>query len=449
MSTDYAALSRKLLGLAKKRGATEAEAFIEVGREASCRVRDGAIEDLTQSTSKGVGLRVFKKGRLGFAYTSDLTPDGISTFVERTVALAEASAPSPFNGLPERADLKGHQSAGPLFDAAVANLDPEWKIKAALEAEKAGKSVDARVKTFESVGAGESISNVYLASSAGFHSHYEGSYVYLYAVPVASDGDQLQTSYWVDYKRFFNELDSPESIGKEAARRAVRMLGARKVSSQAVPVIFDPMMAASFVGIIASAANGDAVFKKSSFLAGKLGSRIAPATVSIVDDGLLPRGLGTSPFDGEGVPTRKTAIIEKGVLSNFLYDAYTARKAKTRPTGNAARGYRSMPHIGTNNLYLEAGTTKPEEMIKGVKNGFYVTAMLGSGINVVTGDFSRGANGLWIENGELTKPVQEVTVAGNLATMLERIDAIGSDLTFRGSTGAPTVRFSELTVSGG
>jgi PmbA protein len=226
------------------------------------------------------------------------------------------------------------------------------------------------------------------------------------------------------------------------------MLGARKVKSQKVPVIFDPQMAGSFVGNIASAANGDAIFKKSSVFAPLLGKSIGPKTVTVVDDGRLPRGLGTSPFDGEGVPTRRTAILEKGRLTSFLYDAFTARKAKAKTTANAGRSYSSLPSIQPNNLYLEPGTTPPESLIREVKNGFYVTSMLGSGADPVTGDFSRGANGLWIENGELARPVQEVTVAGNLLEMISRIDGIGSDLQFRGSSGAPTLRFSELTVAG-
>lgn len=442
------AMAKKLLARAKKKGAQQAEVFIETGREASVRVRDGEIQDLTQATSKGVGIRAFVKNRLGFAWTSDFTPSVLESFVDRAVALAEASAPNPLNGLPDRALLKGHPDVGALYDPQVANLRPEWKIEAALAMEKAGKAVDRRIKTFESVGAGESVSEVYLASSEGFAGGYSGTYVYAYAVPVAAEGEQLQTSYWTDTKRFFKDLDDPEGIGREAARRALRMLGASKVKSQKVPVIFDPMMAASFVGIIAGAANGDSVFKKSSFLAGKLGATIAPKHVTIVDDGLLPRGVATSPFDGEGVPTRKTPLVQQGVLEAYLYDAFTARKAKAKSTGNAARGYRTLPHIGTNNLYLEAGDRTPESIIKDIPSGLYVTAMLGHGANLVTGEFSRGANGMWIENGQLTRPVQEVTVAGHLLDMLQKLDAVGNDLTFRGSTAAPTIRFSELTVSG-
>jgi PmbA protein len=310
------------------------------------------------------------------------------------------------------------------------------------------RAYDPRIKTIESIGAGETVSEVYLASSTGASGFSEGTAVYLYASPVATDGQQLQTSTWYDQKRFFKELDAPEKVAKEAARRAVRLLGARKVKSQKVPVILDPSMAASFVANVAAAANGDSVFKKASFLAPHLGKKIAPDFVTIVDDALLPAGLASGPFDGEGVPTRRNEIVSQGVLSTFLYDTFTARKAKTKSTGNASRGYRSLPHIGTHNLYLQKGERSPEELIREVKNGFYVTAMLGHAANLVTGEYSRGANGLWIEDGELTRPVQEVTVGGTLLGMLQSIDAVANDLEFRSATAAPTIRFSELTVSG-
>lgn len=444
----YEALAKKLVQRATKKGAKQAEAYVEVGRQADVRVRDGQIEDLTQATSKGVGLRVFVKGRLGFAFSSDFDPSTLDAFVDRAVALAEASAPNRLNGLPDQRDLGRFPDVGPLFDPEVASLPPDWKINAALEMEKVARASDTRIKTIDSVSAGEGVHEVYLANSAGVHGSYQGTSVYLYTAAVAADGDQLQRSYWYDAQRFFADLESPEAVARRAAERTVRLLGAKKVKSQKVPVIFDPTMAAGFVGSVAGAANGDAVYKKSSFLAARLGQRIAPAWITLVDDGLKPRGLGTSPFDGEGVPTRRTAIVERGVLKSFLYDSFTARKAKAQSTGNASRGYRSLPHIGTNNLYLEPGTKSPEELIREVPSGFYVTAMLGHGANTVTGEYSRGANGLWIENGELTRPVQEVTVAGNLLDMLEQLDAVGSDLTFHGSTGAPTIRFKELTVSG-
>lgn len=447
---NYEKLAKKLVQRAVTKGADEAEVFLEVGRQSSCRVRDGEIEHLTEAMSKGMGLRVFVKGRLGFAYTSDFNEGSLNAFVDRALQLAEAAAPNKFNGLPSSTEVKGPRTKlSALYDSAVANLASDWKIKAALEAERAAKAVDPRIHAFDSVGAGDYVSEVFVASSAGLSDGYSGTYVYIYASPVGSENGQLQTGTWMDYKRFLNELDSPEAIGREAGRRVVRMLGARKVKSQRVPVVFDPRMAAAFVSGIAGAANGDMVYKKSSVFAPLKGKKVASANVTIVDDGVLERGISTAPFDGEGVPTRKTAIISKGRLENFLYDAFTGRKAKARSTGNAERSYSSLPSIGLNNLYLEAGETSPEEIIRGVPDGFYVTSMLGRGADPVTGDFSRGANGLWIENGELAYPVQEVTVAGNLLQMLKDVDAVGTDLEFRGSVAAPTLRFSELTVSGG
>lgn len=446
--TKYEQLAKNVIQRARKRGAQQAEVYLELGRQSSCRVRDGEIQDLTEATSKGIGLRVVCDQRLGFAFTSDFDPTSLNQFADRAVDLASAAAPHRLNGLPTSEDLGTPSDVGEICDPKISSLQPDWKIKAALEMERAGKAVDPRIVAFDSVGAGEQVAEVIVASSEGFVGGYAGTYAFMYAAPVASDGTQLQTAEWSDEKRFFDELESAEAIGRKAAERAVRMLGAKKVKSQRAPVILDPTMAASFASTIASAANGDAVFKKSSFFAGKLAKRIAAASLTLVDDGLRRRGLGSSPFDGEGVPTRRTAVIEKGVLGSFLYDCFTARKAKTRTTGNAARSYRSLPAIGTNNLYLEPGSRSPEEIIREVKNGFYVTAMLGVGANIVTGEYSRGANGLWIENGELARPVQEVTVAGSMLQMLEDIDAVGSDLRFRGATGAPTIRFRELTIAG-
>ncbi len=448
--TAHEELARKLAQRARRRGAEQAEAWLESTRSSDVKVRDGAVEDLTQAASKGLGLRVIVDRRLGFTYTSELDPSRAEELVDRAIAAARIAAPDRHNGLPLKADLAGRVTRElELFDPAVAELPGDWLVKAALEAEKAAKGQDPRVKVLESVGAGSGTSEVFFCNSEGVTGRYRATSVYVWAAPVASDeGGGLQTAYWMDHKRFLADLEGAEAVGRTAAKRAVRMLGARKVKTARVPVVFDPWMAASFVGGLAGAVNGDLVFKRSSFLAGKLGERIAPKSVTVVDDGLLARGLGTSPFDGEGVPTRRTPIVEGGVLAAYLYDCQTARKAKARTTGNAARSYASLPSIGLNNFYLEKGSLTPEEILEPIKQGLYVTAMLGRGVNTVTGDYSRGANGLWIENGELAYPVQEVTVGGNYLKMLEAIDAVGNDLEFRGSIAAPTIRLAEATVSG-
>ncbi len=448
MTHAYEKLASDLVSKATRSGADAAEVFLEVGRSGDVRVRDGEIEDLTQAASKGLGLRVFVKGRMGFAWTSDFAPNSLKAFVARAIAIARASAAHASNGLPSRKEQGNWPVVNDMYDPKVAALSPDWKVDVALEVEKHVRS-NPRIKAIESVGAGESVSEVFLASSTGVRGSYRGSTAYLYAAPVASDGKQLQTSSWYDAKRFLDDLESPEQVAEEAVRRAVRLLGAKQVKSVRVPVVFEPAVAASFVAAVANACNGDAVFKNSSFLAGRLGEKVAPAGVAIIDDGLLPKGMRTAPFDGEGVASRRTALVERGCLSAFLYDAFTARKAKKAPTGSASRGYRSLPAIGHTNLYLAAGDCDPKAIIAGVRKGFYVTSMLGHGVNQVTGDFSQGANGLWIENGELTHAVHEVTVAGNLLSLLASIDAVGNDLDFRSSTAAPTIRVRELTVAGG
>ncbi len=445
---DHDAFAKKLVARARKLGAEQAEVWLEVNRESSVKVRDGEVEDLTQATSKGVGLRVLCGNRLGFTYTSEFATDGVDELAQRALAVAKVAAPDKNNGLPPKSELKKRPGEVELFDPGVAELPTDWLVEASKIMERAAKGVDVRIAAFESVGAGNTVSEVLFCSSEGVLDRYHGTAVYLYAMPVAAEGEQLQTGFWLDTKRFLSELEPAEQIGVTAAKRAARMLGARKVKTARVPVVLEPFMAASFIGGVAGAVNGDLVFKKASFLGDKQGERIAPENITIVDDGLRARGLGTSPFDGEGVPTRCTPIVEKGVLKNFLYDSYTARKAKAKSTANAARSYASLPHIGLNNFYLEPGATPPEEIVKGVKQGFYVTAMLGRGANTVTGEYSRGANGLWIENGELASPVQEVTVAGNMLEMLDAIDAVGNDLEFRSSVAAPTIRFAELAVSG-
>ncbi len=436
----------QLVKLARKAGATEAEAYAERTRDSSVRVRDGEVEELQQAASKGVGLRVIREKRLGFAYGTDFSKAGLTQLAERAVALAKGAAKDEANGLPRAAQL-GSGAAGE-YDAAIEEISPEWKLAAARAAEKGARAEDARVKKFDSTGAGDFLAQAAIASSRGAGGESRASYAYVYCSPVAEADGQLQTASWSDTRRTLSSLEEPEQVGRTAARRAARMLGARKVKTQKVPVVFDPQMAAAFIAGLAGAVNGLLVYKKSSFLGGLLGKRVAPPGFTVLDDAALPQGIATRPFDGEGVLSRSTAVIEDGIVRNFLYDATTARKAKAETTGSASRAWASLPSIGTSNFFLTAGAHKPEEIIRGVKQGLYVTAMLGRGADVVTGDYSRGANGIWIENGELAYPVQEVTVSGNLLEMLRGIDAVGDDLDFRGSTAAPTIRFAELQVSG-
>jgi PmbA protein len=264
---------------------------------------------------------------------------------------------------------------------------------------------------------------------------------------------QMQRDGWWSSARRLGDVESPEGIGREAARRTVRRLGARRVPTQRVPIVFAPEVARSLIGSVFEAASGDSIWRHASFLAGKLAEEIAVPGLTIVDDNLmlLPSGVGgfgSSPFDGEGLPSLRTVVVENGVLHNYLLNTYTARKLGMKSTHNASRGLAGTPGIGCGNLYLQPGELSPDQIIADVPAGLYVTSLMGFGTNLVTGDYSRGATGLWIENGELTHAVEEVTIAGNLAEMLRNITAIGNDLVFRGSVASPTLRIDGMTIAG-
>jgi PmbA protein len=258
----------------------------------------------------------------------------------------------------------------------------------------------------------------------------------------------MQRDYWYSVARRLSLLESPEQVGKVAAERTLRRLGARKVKTTRVPVVFDPQVARGLLGEICEAVNGDLIYRGASFLAGRMGQTVAGENITVVDDGTMPGGFGSSPFDGEGVPTRRTVVIERGVLQSYLLNTYTARKLGLQTTGNASRGLAGNPGIGAGNFFLQPGHCTREQIVRQVADGLYVTDFLGFGVNLVTGDFSRGAVGLWIQNGELTFPVEEITVAGNLKEMLFNITEIGSDLEFRGAIASPTIRIDGLTVAG-
>ncbi len=274
-------------------------------------------------------------------------------------------------------------------------------------------------------------------------------YCSIAASPIAqSQNGEMQRDYWWSQARAFRDLDQPEAVGREAARRTLRMLDARRVATQQAPVIFAPEVARGLVGSIFDAATGDAIYRGASIFTGKLGEQVAAESVTVVDDGTIVGGFGTSPFDAEGLPSRRTVIVERGILRNYVLNTYAGRKLGMKSTGNAGRGLAGNPYLDAGNLFLEAGSESPEAILSGVERGLYVTRLMGQGVNPVTGDYSRGAAGLWIENGEVAYPVHEITIAGNLNEMLRNITAIGSDLVFRGATAAPTLRIDGMTIAG-
>ncbi len=434
---------------AMQSGATAAECVIRDGEEFSTVVRLGEVETLKESGSKSLGIRVFVGQRAASTWTSDLSPQGIQRMIDSALELAKLTTEDPFAGIPEASELGSLAADLDLYYDDVNSLSTADRIDYARRAERAALDFDPRISNSEGGSFDTATGRKVLANSHGFLGEYQRSYCSVSAVPIARDEQgKMQRDYWYSVSRTMGKLESAESVGQTAAKRALRRLGARKVKTARVPVIFDPQVARSLLDHIFEAANGDSIYRNASFLVGKLGEQIAGENVTVIDDGTMVGGFGSSPFDSEGVPTRRTIVIERGVLKSYLLNTYAAKKLGLATTGNASRGLAGTPGIGAGNFFLTPGAKTPEEIIAEVKDGLYVTEFLGFGVNLVTGDFSRGAGGLWISNGELTHPVEEITVAGNLKDMLRNISEIGSDLEFRGSVACPTLRIDGMTVAG-
>jgi len=451
---DLESLAADVVALAVKAGASDAEAAAREGDEFSVNVRMGQVETLKESGSRGLGLRVFLGLRSASASTSDLTPEGIRQLVDGALALAKVTEEDPFSGMPETAEFGSVPGDLHLYHEDVYSLPGAERIEWARRAEAAALAADPRITNSDGGSFDAATGRKVLANSRGFVGSYRSSYAGVSAAPLAQDANgAMQRDGWWSSARRLADLDSPESIGKEAARRALRRLGARRVPTQRVPIVFAPEVARSLIGSLFEAASGDAIWRSASFLAGRLESQIAAPSLNLIDDNtmLLPTGMGgfgTSPFDGEGLPSQRTVVVENGILRNYLLNTYTARKLGMKSTHNASRGLAGTPGIGCGNLYVEPGALTPEQIIKEIPAGLYVTSLMGFGVNVVTGDYSRGATGLWIENGQLTHAVEEVTIAGNLAEMLKNVTAIGNDLEFRGAVASPTLRIDGMTIAG-
>jgi PmbA protein len=445
---DLPAVARDVVRQALDSGANDAECTIAEGDEFSANVRMGELETLKEAGSRGAGLRVLIGRRMGASYTSDLTTDGIRHMVRSAIDLAALTTEDPHAGLPESGELGSGAGDLQLFSSETAKLPTEERIAIAKRAEAAALAVDPRITNSEGASFDSSVGGRVFANSRGFLGAYRSSYCSVSAVPVATLNGSMERDYWFTIARNYKGLEDPETVGRKAAARALRRLGAVKVETQRVPVIFEPRTARTLLGNVFEAVDGRAIYRNASFLAGKLGEKIADERITLIDDGTIPGLFGSSPFDDEGVPTRRTPVIERGVLRNYLLNTYTARKLNMKTTGNAARGITGNAGIGHGNFFIEAGARTQEEIIRGVKNGFFVTELIGSGVNIVTGDYSRGAVGIWIRDGELAFPVSEVTIASTLQEMLNGIAEIGSDLEFLSSVSAPTIMLGEMTVAG-
>ena len=448
-SGDLKEIAVDVVRRAMQGGATAVEAVAVEGSEFSTTVRLGEVETLKESGSKGVGVRVFFGQRAASTYSSDLTPEGLHTMVDAALHLAKVTSEDPLSGIPtpeEQGKLEGDLQ---LYNEDVYSLSTEDRIDYARRAEKAALGADPRITNSDGGSFDASIYYKVLANSNGFVGDSRRSYCSLSAVPIAQmEGSAMQRDYWYSVAMTLKKLESPEHVGEVAAKRTLRRLGARKVKTQKVPIVFENTVSGSLVGHIFEAVNGDSVYRGASYLAGKLNEKIAGENINVVDDGTLPGLFGTSPFDSEGVASRKTVVVENGMLKSYLLNTYTAKKLGMQTTGNASRGLAGTPGIGPGNFFLQPGAKNLQEIIADIKEGLFVTEFLGFGVNLVTGDFSRGASGLWIENGELTFPVEEITVAGNLKDMFSNVSEIGNDLEFRGAIASPTLRIDGMTVAG-
>jgi PmbA protein len=453
ISSDLQQLASDVLAKALKAGATDAEAVVYEGDEFSATVRLGQVETLKESGSRAVGLRVFIGQRTASTSSSDFSPESIARLVDGAITLAKITSEDPFAGLPEAHEFGKLDGDLHLYFDDVNEMPPAERIEIARRTEAAAMAYDTRIQNSGGGDFDTSTSHKIMMNSRGFLGEYRRSYCGFSASPIAQDEKGgMQRNYWFSNSRTTKTLENPEEIGQEAARRTLKRLGARQVKTQKAPVVFSPEIARSIMGNIFDAANGDAIYRNASFFSGLLGEQVAGENITVVDDGTMIfdgiGGFGTRPFDGEGLPTRRTVLVERGILKNYVMNTYTARKLGMHSTGNATRGLAGNPGIGAGNFYLEAGTLTPKEIIGDVKNGLYVTETMGFGVNLVTGDYSQGASGMWIENGEIAYPVEEITIAGNLKDMYRNIVAIGNDLVFRGASAAPTIRVEGMMIAG-
>ncbi len=442
---DYKTLTHDLVEKALKAGADAAEVYLETARRLSIQVQDGDLETIEEASTAGIGFRVLAGGRLGFSHCNDLSGKAPEETLRQAVAYARLTTPDENNVLPEAFEPA---EVGGLFDPAIAFVSMEEKIRLALAAEKEALAREGITKS-AGAGYGEGEEELYIANSNGLQVQMKSAGCSLGVSVVAEKDDQKNSGAEYASRRFFADLPAPELLARQAALKALRLLDPVMIPTQRASVIFDAEEAFSLLGGLLAALNGERVLQGASYLKNALGSSIAAPLLTLVDDGRKPRGMGSTPFDGEGVATQKRTLVEKGVLRGFLYNTITARRAGVESTGNAARGgFTELPGIGTHNLYAEPGIHTPAGILQATRRGLLVLEVTGYGINPVTGNFSGGASGLWIENGEIVHPVRGVTIAGNAADILNAIDMMGNDLDPFRTMAAPTFRVAEMQIGG-
>jgi PmbA protein len=439
----------RVLELAAARGARDVEAYAERGVSRRIKVYQGEVEQLVAAQRRGVGVRVFRDGAVGYASSSDLSSQGLDDVVARAVANSAAADPDPFRALPA---VAGAPADVRPYDPRLAAATDERRIELALSVEAAALAADSRVKTVEDTVYVDGDGEVFLASSAGVRGTYRAGQCYAFAYVLAELDGKVETGVSYAVGRALEDLDG-RACGAEAAARACRLLGARPCASMKAAVVLDPFVAAAFFGVLSSALTAEAVQKGRSLFAGREGQTVADPRVTLVDDGTHPGGLDSAPFDGEGTPCRRTPLVRDGVLQGFLHDTYTARKAGGESTGNGQRGgYQAPPSVRPTNLIVEGHTSPRDEIVAGVDRGVLVTDMVGvhSGANPISGEFSVGISGVLIEDGRLTTPVREVTLAGDIIGMLKGVRALGDDARWvpGGSVLTPSILIEGMSIGG-
>jgi PmbA protein len=434
----------RLIRAAKNAGADAADGLLVESVSANVSYRLGKLEDVERAESADLGLRVFVGKRVAFISSTDFSRDAINALPGRVVAMARLAPEDRFAGLAPHELLAKDFPKLDLEDVAEPSADT--LISRARSAEASALNVPG-VRNSEGGGASFSRSAVSLATSDNFFGHYSGTSHSIGVAVLAGEGTNMQMDHDSSSARHAGDLDDASSIGKSAGERAVAKLNPRKVQSQAVPIVYDPRVSAGLVGHLAGAISGASIARGVSFLKDRMGQKVFAAGIRIVDDPHRIRGLRSKPFDGEGVANRRRDLIEDGALTTWLLDSASARQLGLQSTGHAARGTGGPPTPSPTNLYMEAGKASPEELMSDIKSGLYVTDLMGMGVNGVTGDYSRGASGFWIENGKVSYPVAEITIAGNLKDMFLNLTP-ANDLVFRYATNAPTIRVEGMTVAG-
>jgi PmbA protein len=436
----------------RKRGVEHAEVAVNLGERLETGVRQGEVELVKEAKSRGLSVRVVHGERVATSSTTDLGRDAVERFLDRVIEMAELSEADPLAVPPDPNELLiGATAELPeldLWDDQVGRIKADRALQLALEGERAAFAHDSRITSSEGASFSRGASHGVLATSGGFVGRSAGTYASLVVQVIADDaGGKKRNGYEWTAGRHFSSLDAPDEVGRKAAERAVRALGSVKIETGIHPVVFERDAARGIIGLIASCIMGDAVYRHQSYLEERLGSAVASALVTIVDDPLIPRAPGSRPYDAEGRAVRRNLVIDAGELQRFLLDTYSARKLKLAPTGSAGGGG-GIPHSTTSNFFMHAGSNKPAQLLQGIERGLYVTSMMGFGFDPVTGNFSRGASGFLIENGELTVPVSEVTVSRNLDELLRGIDMIADDLDHRAAVSSPSFRVDYMTISG-